>query len=88
MTEPVPLRRNRDFLLLQAGELLSTFGSAMSTIAYPLLALALTGSAAKAGYVGAIQFAPIVLLSAAAGVASDRFDRRTLMPSGSCTRCC
>jgi MFS transporter len=79
VTEPTPLRRNRDFLLLQAGELLSTFGSAMSTIAYPLLALALTGSAAKAGYVGAIQFAPVVLLSAAAGVASDRFDRRKLM---------
>jgi MFS family permease len=79
VTDLTPLRRNRDFLLLQAGELLSTFGSAMSTIAYPLLALALTGSAAKAGYVGAIQFAPVVLLSAAAGVASDRFDRRKLM---------
>jgi MFS family permease len=85
VTEPTPLRRNRDFLLLQAGELLSTFGSAMSTIAYPLLALALTGSAAKAGYVGAIQFAPVVLLSAAAGVASDRFDRRKLMIASDAT---
>src|SRR5881227_3104931 len=51
----------------------------MSAIAYPLLALALTGSAAKAGYVGAIQFAPVVLLGPAAGVAADRFDRRKLM---------
>jgi MFS family permease len=85
VTEPTPLRRNRDFVLLQAGELLSTFGSAMSTIAYPLLALALTGSAAKAGYVGAIQFAPVVLLSAAAGVASDRFDRRRLMIASDAT---
>jgi hypothetical protein len=74
-----PLRRNRDFLLLQAGQLLSTFGSALSAIAYPLLALAITGSAAKAGYVGAVQFAPVVLLSAPAGVAADRFDRRRLM---------
>ena len=79
MTELPPLRRNRDFLLLQAGQLLSTFGSAMSTIAYPLLALALTGSAAKTGYVGAVEFAPLVLLSAAAGVAADRYDRRKLM---------
>jgi MFS family permease len=79
VTEHLPLRRNRDFLLLQAGQLLSTFGSAMSAIAYPLLTLALTGSAAKAGYVGAVEFAPIVLLSAAAGVAADRFDRRKLM---------
>jgi len=51
----------------------------MSTIAYPLLALALTGSAAKTGYVGAIEFAPVVLFSPLAGVAADRFDRRTLM---------
>jgi MFS family permease len=79
VTELLPLRRNRDFLLLQAGQLLSTFGSGISSIAYPLLALSLTGSAAKAGYVGAVEFAPVVLLSAAAGVAADRFDRRMLM---------
>jgi Transmembrane secretion effector len=79
MTEPAPLHRNRDFVLFQAGQLLSAFGSGMSGIAYPLLTLALTGSAAKTGYVGAVTFAPILLLSAGAGVAADRFDRRTLM---------
>jgi predicted MFS family arabinose efflux permease len=51
----------------------------MSTIAYPLLALAVTGSAAKTGYVGALEFAPYVLLAPVAGVAADRFDRRRLM---------
>jgi MFS family permease len=76
---PAPLRRNRDFVLLQTGQLLSTFGSGLSGIAYPLLALALTDSAAKVGYVGAVEFAPFVLLSAAAGVAADRYDRRRLM---------
>jgi hypothetical protein len=79
VSEYAPLRRNRDFVLLQGGQLLSTFGSAMSQIAYPLVALALTNSAAKTGFVGAIEFAPMVLLSAAAGVAADRFDRRLLM---------
>jgi Transmembrane secretion effector len=79
VTGPKPLRRNRDFVLFQAGALLSTFGSSVSGIAYPLLALALTNSAAKTGYVGAVEFAPLVLLSAAAGVAADRFDRRLLM---------
>jgi MFS family permease len=79
VTAPAPLRRNRDFLLLQTGQLLSTFGSGMSGIAYPLLALTVTGSAAKTGYVGAVEFAPLVLLSAAAGVAADRYDRRRLM---------
>jgi len=79
VTELVPLRRNRDFLLYQSGGLLSTFGSGISQIAYPLLTLSLTHSAAKTGYVGAIEFAPLVLLSVPAGVAADRFDRRLLM---------
>jgi MFS family permease len=74
-----PLRRNRDFVLLQSGQLLSTFGSSMSRIAYPLLALAATHSAAKAGYVGAVQFAPFILFGLAAGVAADRLERRRLM---------
>jgi hypothetical protein len=46
----VPLRRNRDFLLLQAGQLLSEVGTESAAIAYPLLVLAVTGSAAKAGW--------------------------------------
>jgi MFS family permease len=79
VTELVPLRSNRDFVLYQSGGLLSTFGSGISGIAYPLLTLALTHSAAKTGYVGAVEFLPLVLLSAPAGVAADRFDRRRLM---------
>src|SRR5207247_7556201 len=47
--ELVPLRRNRDFVLLQIGQALSTVGSEASGIAYTLLVLALTGSPAKAG---------------------------------------
>ncbi len=79
MTEPLPLRQNRDFVLFQTGQFLSAFGSGISGIAYPLLALYLTNSAAKTGYVGAVQFLPILLFSGWAGVATDRFDRRRLM---------
>jgi MFS family permease len=79
VTKLVPLRRNRDFLLFQTGSLLSTFGSGISGIAYPLLTLTLTHSAAKTGYVGAVEFLPLVILSVPAGVAADRFDRRRLM---------
>jgi len=79
VTEPTPLRRNRDFVLLQAGQLFSTFGSSMSTLAYPLLALAVTHSPAKAGYVGAVIFIPLVAFNLVAGVAADRFERRRLM---------
>jgi MFS family permease len=79
VSEPLPLRRNREFVLFQTGQFFSAFGSGISGIAYPLLALYLTNSAAKTGYVGAVEFAPVVLFSAWAGVAADRFDRRWLM---------
>lgn len=85
MTELVPLRRNRDFVLYQSGGLLSTFGSGISGIAYPLLTLALTHSAAKTGYVGAVELLPLLLLSAPAGVAADRFDRKRLMIAADAT---
>jgi len=75
----LPLRRNRDFVLLQLGQLLSGFGSSLSSIAYPLLALAVTHSPAKAGYVSAMLFAPMLVFGLAAGMAADRFDRRRLM---------
>jgi hypothetical protein len=75
----VPLRRNREFLLLQAGQLLSEAGTQSSAIAYPLLVLALTGSAAKAGVVAFARTLPWALLALPAGVAADRWDRRRLM---------
>jgi MFS family permease len=79
MSDPTPLSRNRDFVLLQAGQLLSAFGSNMSRIAYPLLTLAVTHSPAKAGYVGGVQFAPYVVFGLVAGVAAEGFERRRLM---------
>src|SRR6185436_13229678 len=46
------LRGNRDFLLLQAGQLGSTLGSMSASVAYPLLVLATTRSPLLAGVVG------------------------------------
>jgi MFS family permease len=85
-TAVVPLRRNRDFVLLQLGQALSTVGSSSSAIAYPLLVLAMTHSAPKAGLVGFARLAPYGLFGLLAGVASDRFDRRRLMLVGDAVR--
>lgn len=79
MTRPIPLRRNRDFVLLQAGQLFSTAGTQATQIAYPLLVLALTHSPARAGIVGFASFVPYVLFGLVAGVAVDRWNRRVLM---------
>lgn len=76
---PVPLRRNRDFVLLQSGQLLSAAGTASSAIAYPLLVLALTHSPAKAGIVAAAHTVPYALFGLLAGVAADRWNRKRVM---------
>jgi MFS family permease len=75
----VPLRRNRDFVLLQTGQLLSNAGSQATSIAYPLLVLALTHSAVKAGLVSFARTAPVAILAIPAGLAADRWNRRALM---------
>jgi Transmembrane secretion effector len=74
-----PLSRNRDFVLLEGGRLLSTIGSASSGIAYPLLALSLTHSPAKAGIVSFARAIPQPLLALPAGVAADRGNRKRQM---------
>jgi|HubBroStandDraft_1064217.scaffolds.fasta_scaffold09637_2 MFS family permease len=76
---PLPLRRNRDFNLLWSGQALSDLGTQMSTIAYPLLILAVTGSAAKAGIVGSATIAGTLLLLLPGGVAADRWPRKRIM---------
>jgi MFS family permease len=75
----VPLRRNRDFVLLLSGRLLSTVGSQVTAIAYPLLVLAVTHSPAKAGIVGFAGLVPHAVFGLPAGVAADRWNRKRLM---------
>jgi Transmembrane secretion effector len=75
----VPLHRNRDFVLLQAGQLLSRAGTQTTAIAYPLLVLALTGSAARAGAVGFARILPAAVFAVPSGVAADRWNRKWLM---------
>lgn len=79
MPEPRSLWRNRDFQLLWVGQAASSLGSRASTIAYPLLVLALTGSPADAGIVGFAATIPYLVLQLPAGVLVDRIDRRHAM---------
>jgi len=74
-----PLWRNRDYMLLWTGQLVSQVGSNVSQIAYPLLILALTHSAAKAGFVGALYSLPYVIFSLPAGALIDRWNRKIVM---------
>src|SRR5690349_17650033 len=80
------LRRNRDFVLLQAGQLLSSAGSQSTTIAYPLLVLALTSSPAQAGLVTFARLLPVGIFALPAGLAADRWSRRRLMVASDAVR--
>lgn len=73
------LWRNRDYLLLVGGQVVSTLGSQFSLIAFPLLALFLSGSPAQAGLIGSMRLLPYFLLSLPAGALSDRWDRKRVM---------
>ena len=79
MADLLPLRRNRDFVLLQTGQALSTVGSEASGVAYTLLVLALTHSPAKAGLTGFARLIPWVLFALPAGVVVDRWNRKHVM---------
>jgi len=66
-------------VLLQIGQLLSSAGTSSSSIAFPLLVLAITHSPAKAGIVAFARSLPSVLFALPAGLAADRWSRRRLM---------
>lgn len=66
--------------------MVSQLGSQASTVAFPLLVLSLTGSAAKAGVVGLAKWLPLVVMALPAGVLADRFDRKRLMVASDVVR--
>jgi len=66
-------------MLLQFGQLLSNAGTQSTSIAYPLLVLAVTDSAAKTGVVLFARTLPTALLALPAGLAADRWNRKRLM---------
>jgi MFS family permease len=73
-------------VLLQAGQLLSSAGTQSTAIVYSLLALALTGSPAKAGLVGFARTAPIAVFALFAGATADRADRKRVMVAADAAR--
>ncbi len=75
----IPLWRNRDFLFLWTGQVVSTIGTRVSGLAYPLVVLAITGSAAQAGLVAAAQTAPFLIWFVPAGALVDRWPRKRIM---------
>ena len=76
---PKALWLNRDYMLLWSGQIVSNVGTQVSQLAFPLLILTLTGSAAQAGFAGALRALPYVIFSLPAGALIDRWDRKRTM---------
>jgi MFS family permease len=84
--QSLPLSRNPNYQLLWISQVLSGVGLSASVIAFPLLVLALTGSATASGLVlGAIAAAQL-LAGVPAGALADRWDRKTIMLSCEATQ--
>lgn len=71
--------RDRSFWLLLTGSSVSMLGSRVTTIAYPLLVLAMTGSPVMAGWACFAATAPSILFYLPAGALVDRCNPRVAM---------
>ncbi|MFL5707171.1 MAG: MFS transporter [Ktedonobacteraceae bacterium] len=76
---PASIWRNRNYLLLWGGQVVSSIGTQVSDLAYPLLVLVLTNSPAQAGFVGAVGMLPYLIFSLPAGALVDRWNRKRVM---------
>lgn len=74
-----PLSRNTNYRLLWGGQLLSEFGFNATTIAFPLVVLAVTGSATGSGIVLGTIAAAQLLAGLPAGTLVDRVSRKKVM---------
>ena len=75
----VPLWRNRDYMLLWSGQIVSSVGTFVSQLAFPLLVLALTHSPAQAGLIAGLRGLPYALFILPAGALVDRWNRKRVM---------
>src|SRR5436305_3915594 len=91
MAEPVPgpprerpgrglgALRHRNYRLYFVGQLISTIGTWMQSVAMPWLALTLTHDAFHVGLVLALQFTPMLFGAQFGGLLADRFPKRRIL---------
>jgi len=71
--------RHRNYRLFLTGQIVSTVGTWMQSVAMPWLALELTGSALLVGLVLAAQFVPVLIGGPLGGVIADRYHKRSVL---------
>ena len=87
MRRPGGLWRHRDFLSLWGAETISQFGTQVSLLALPLVAIiALEESAFKVAALTSVEFLPFLLFTLPAGVWIDRLRRKPILVLGNVGR--
>ena len=76
---PFAIFRNRNFRLMWTGQLVSTIGTALTSLAASIYVFRLTNSAWSVGLMLMATAAPSLLVGLFAGVFVDRYDRRMIM---------
>ncbi|TMF92044.1 MAG: MFS transporter [Chloroflexi bacterium] len=71
--------RHRNYRLFFIGQIISTVGTWMQSVAMPWLALQLTHSGLLVGLVLAAQFTPVLLGGQFGGVIADRYRKRSVL---------
>jgi DHA3 family macrolide efflux protein-like MFS transporter len=78
-TSPFAVFKRRNFTLMWVGQLISTMGSSLTSLAASILVFNITGSAASVGLMLMATAAPSVVVGLIAGVFVDRYDRKIIM---------
>jgi MFS family permease len=71
--------RHRDFRNLWLGQMISTLGGAIGTVAVPYQVYTLTGSTALVGLLGLASLVPLLVVPLVGGAIADALDRRTVL---------
>jgi MFS family permease len=69
----------RNYRLYYMGQVISTSGTFMQSVAQAWLVLTLTHSGTALGIVTALQYLPILILGTFGGIAADRFSKRKIL---------
>jgi MFS family permease len=74
-----PLRKDRDFRLLWAGQVISSVGRQVTVVTLPFQLFLATGSALSIGALALVQLVPLLAFSLYGGAVADAVDRRRLL---------
>ncbi|MBU4440183.1 MAG: MFS transporter [Acetobacterium sp.] len=77
-----PNKAMKKFMILVAGEFISSIGSGLTDFGLAIYVLTFTGSVAATGIFSICAFLPSILLAPVGGVLADRYDRRLMMILG------